>query len=228
MFIRLSTSYQRFKVDSARWHNWDEATRKRHIEKFCLHKPAFSETFQKSSAAGRKPNQQQRKRARGEISVLVDRHDSLEAPFVPSLTLSKASESNNWRSIESSANSTLRFQDPDENKGKSFELHLRKDVSKLVKKCHGQCGKVISEKDILVVKSHGTTHWTDNDGNARSRFGPMYVHFERACLERFDSDNFYGPNKKFDYSEISVQKQCYEQLSKEEISFLPNLKISMP
>ena len=118
-----------------------------------------------------------------------------------------------------------RFQDPDQEQGKAFELHLRKDLPKLVKKCQGQCGKQITDKCFLLVKSFGTIHWTDNSGNSCSRFGPMYIHFDRKCLEQFDTEESYGPSKRFDYSRITVAEKCKQQLKSDEKQFLTNLGI---
>ena len=127
------------------------------------------------------------------MRVIVDRNADKEEPSVPPLTLSRSSEENDWRSIESTVNNSLRFEDLDKEKGKSFELLLKADVQKIVKRCSGQCGKLIPDDNFLVVKSQGTSHWTDKDGNASSRFGSMYIHFNRKCLEQYDSGNFLWP-----------------------------------
>ena len=37
-------------------------------------------------------------------------------------------------------------------------------------------------------------------GKEMSCVGPMYMHFNQNCLEQFDTENFYGPVKRFDFS----------------------------
>ena len=39
--FRLSTEYQKFKVDSARWHSWSEETRRVHVKKLRDFVPLF-------------------------------------------------------------------------------------------------------------------------------------------------------------------------------------------
>ena len=73
LYVRLSPEYQRIKVDSASWPNWDEKTRQNHIMKFRQFKPSFSDEFERPSNAGRKPNFTPRLRVREAPQVLVDR-----------------------------------------------------------------------------------------------------------------------------------------------------------
>ena len=81
--------------------------------------------------------------------------------------------------------------------------------------------------NFLVVKSFGKTTWTDKKGNKNSKFGPLYMHFDRSCLENFDSENFYGPSKKFDYSRIKAEEKCVSQLGDSEIQFLVNMGVTL-
>ena len=37
-------------------------------------------------------------------------------------------------------------------------------------------------------------------GKEMSCVGPMYMHFNQNCHEQFDTENFYGPVKRFDFS----------------------------
>ena len=53
--LRLSTEYQKFKVDSARWHSWSEETRRAYVKKLRDYVPTFSDEFVKSKNAGREP-----------------------------------------------------------------------------------------------------------------------------------------------------------------------------
>ena len=120
----------------------------------------------------------------------------------------------------------MRFADPDMNLKKRFELRLRKDVPRLVHRCQGNCGKQITEDCFLVVKSFGTSRLTDKNGNERSKFGPMYLHFEKNCLQNFDSENHYGPSQSFDYSRITVYQKCKDQSSEAENRFLIGLGLN--
>ena len=45
--LRLSTEYQKFKVDRARWHSWSKETRRAHVKKLPDYVPAFSDKFVK-------------------------------------------------------------------------------------------------------------------------------------------------------------------------------------
>ena len=133
LYLRLSPEYQRFKVDSARWHNWDERTRKNHVMKFRRFKPSFSDEFEMPSNAGRKPNFTPRSRVREAPQILVDRQRDQRDEGIR-LRISKSPKSTTWRSTEAQnqGEGSIRFADPDRNRKKTFELHLRKDVPRLV------------------------------------------------------------------------------------------------
>ena len=89
---------------------------------------------------------------------------------------------------------SICFADPREKVQKVFELYLQKNVHHSVWKCQGRCGKRIIIKD-------GQIKWTDKmTGKEMSCVGPMYMHFNQNCLEQFDTENFYGPVKRFDFS----------------------------
>ena len=70
--LRLSTEYQKFKVDSAYWHSWNEETRRAHVKKLRDYVPTFSEKFVKSKRAGRKPGFLNGKRYREPPTFFVD------------------------------------------------------------------------------------------------------------------------------------------------------------
>ena len=80
-------------------------------------------------------------------------------------------------------------------------MHLQKDVPN--SSMLGELWEENSEDCFLVLKSFGTSWWTDKNGNERYKFGPMYLHFEKNCLQNFDSENPYGPSQNFDYSGIT-------------------------
>ena len=69
----------------------------------------------------------------------------------------------------------LRFPDPRQVLEKAFELHLRKDLPGLIKKCQGMCGKVIRPNDNgMLANSYGTSTWTDRKaGQEKSKFGTV-------------------------------------------------------
>ena len=70
--------------------------------------------------------------------------------------------------------------------------------------------------------------WTDKaTGKEKSKFGPMYVHFNQKCLERCDSENFYGPDNSFDFSRITINTKTKEKLNKTEACLLRNLGIKL-
>ena len=225
--LRLSPEYQRLKVDSARWHNWDERARQNHIMKFRQFKPSFSDEFERRSNAGHKPNFTPRSRVIEAQQVLVDRQRDQRDEGIR-LKISKSPESNTWRLAEAQnqGESSMRFADPDMNLKKRLELRLRKDVPRLVHLCQGNRGKQITEDCFLVMKSFGTSRWTDKNGNERSKFGPMYLHFEKNCLQNFDSENHHRLSQSFDYSRITVDQKCKDQLSEAENIFLIGLGLN--
>ena len=140
----------------------------------------FSDDFERPSNAGRKPNFTPRSRVREAPQVFVDQQRDQRDERIR-LRISKSVESNTWWSakVQNQGGCSMRFADPDMNLKKTFELHLRKDVPRLVHQCRGNCRMQITEDCFLVVKSLGTSRWTDTNGNERSKFGLMYLHFEK-------------------------------------------------
>ena len=132
----------------------------------------------------------------------------------------KSPESQTWKASGNSSQEEIRFNDPNEKRPKVFELHLRKDAPKLAKKCQGKCGQNIEQDCFAVVRSYGENTWTDSNGNENSKFGPLYIHLERKCLEKFDGDVCYGPNLSFDFSRIKVDSKCKIQLLENNSSLL--------
>ena len=54
--------------------------------------------------------------------------------------------------------------------------------------CQGNCGKKIDQKDTMLIKSYGTSRWTDKKtGKEMSKHGPMYIHFNEHCLKKIDN-----------------------------------------
>ena len=187
----------------------------------------FSDKFERPSNAGCKPNFTPRSRVREAPQVLVGRQRDQRDQGIR-LRISNSPESNTWRSteVQNQGQSSMRFADPDRNRKKTLELNLRKDVPRLVQRCQGNCGKRITEDCFLVVKSFGTSRWTDKNGNKRFKFGQMYLHFEKNCLQNFDLENHYGPSQSFDYSRVTVDQKCKGQLPEAENIFLIGLSLN--
>ena len=171
--LRLSTEYQKFKVDSARWHSWIEEARRAHVKKLRDYVPTFLDEFVKSKNAYRKPGFLNRKRYREPPTVFVDRKEEQQEEGSQDLRLKfiQSPKSQTWKALGSSSQEEIRFSDPNEKRPKVFELHLRKDVPKLVKKCQGKCGWKIEQDCFAVVSSYGKNTWTDSNGNEHSKFG---------------------------------------------------------
>ena len=101
-----------------------------------------------------------------------------------------------------------------------YELHTSKNITR----CQGNCGKKIDQKDIMLIKSYGTTRCTDKKtGKEMSKHGPMYIHFNKHCLKKFDNKKFYAPDESFDYSVITMSQETLIKLNEEERSFLRKL-----
>lgn len=225
----LSTAYSKFNVDSSRWHSWGEDRRRDHVEKFRHYQPTPSDFFRKPKNVGRKPGAENRIRNENP-TVIVDRIEEQREssndntrlhPEEPSSTDSSISQTNDGEGT------ALRFADPRLEPEKQFELYFRKDLPRLIKKCQGMCGKPIRpDDDDMIVKSYGTSTWTDrNTGLERSKFGPMYIHFNQKCLETFDSENSYGPGNRFDYNRVEVHNSTQTKLQEAERMFLIQLGV---
>ena len=62
-----------------------------------------------------------------------------------------------------------------ENPPKVFCLHLRRLLPKSISRCQGKCGQKIDEAEWLLVKSFGTSSWTDaKTGAGKSRYS-IYI-----------------------------------------------------
>ena len=81
------------------------------------------------------------------------------------LKFAKSPENRTSKTSGSSSQEEIRFRDPNEKRPKVFELHLRKDIPKLVKKCQRKCCRKIEQDCFAVVRSYGESIWTDSKGN---------------------------------------------------------------
>ena len=103
--------YSNFKVDSTRWHGWDESRRRDHVNKLRKYKPTPSNYFQKQKNVGCQARFQKRDRAQ-EPDVIIDRiaeQSGSEAALCDNLT--SCSMSNLERNTDESMES-LRCSDP--------------------------------------------------------------------------------------------------------------------
>ena len=88
--------------------------------------------------------------------------------------------------------------------------------AKTVPRCQGYCGKKITQIDGMLIKTYGTTRWTDKStGDEMSKYGPMYIHLNETCLKRH-TKKYYRPDEKFDYSIITLAQETSNNLSDEE------------
>ena len=87
--------------------------------------------------------------------------------------------------------------------------------------------KKLRTKSIsMLIKTYGTTRWTDKKTRKEmSTYGPMYIHFNKTCLKRH-TKKYYRPDKKFDYSIITLTDKTRNNLSDEEKEFLTGLGIT--
>lgn len=114
-----------------------------------------------------------------------------------------------------------------------FELHLKRNLSQRISKCRGNCGRKITDDDVLLVRSCGTTQFVkggaeaEGDQVVHSRYGAIYIHFENECLKAFDSETIYGPTDQFDYSKITVPKETAATLNKDEKVLLNILEVPL-
>ena len=104
-----------------------------------------------------------------------------------------------------------------ENPPKVFTLHLQRLLPKIISRCQGKYGQNKYEAEWLLVKSFGTSSWTDaKTGAEKSRYGPMYIHFHDNRLKAFDKQHYYGIGEEFRYDQIKVDKTTAGNLNEEE------------
>ena len=126
---RLAITYNPFQVDSARWHSWNEETRKNHIKKMRSYTPIPSDAFNKPSNTGRKPGSIIRRRKEQPTEVLLDRiqnsQETLGNRENIHLHISKSPTINKWRSspCETENSNNIRFPNPCNDQPKIFELY---------------------------------------------------------------------------------------------------------
>ena len=129
---------------------------------------------------------------------------------------------------DSAASTEISFLDPRSDPEPVYELYIKKNLPKNVKKCQGMCGREITNtaKDKLVVKTIGPSSFFKN-GKEVNTYGPLYIHFMSSCLKRFDKNTYYAPREEFKWSKVTVHETTYRDLKDdpEEIAFLVKMGI---
>ena len=187
--------------------------------KFRQFKPSFYDDFERPSNAGLKPNFTPRLQVRETPQVLVDRQRDQRNEGIP-LRISKSSESYTWRSTEA------RLADPNRNRKTTFELHLRKDVPRLVQRCQRNCGKEITEDWLF-----GSEILWNKQMDRQKQEGKTQIWTDVPSLwEKLPSKlwfrNSYGASQSFDYGRITVDQKCKDQLSEAENRFITGLGLT--
>ena len=198
------------------WRSWTPERRKWHISKFRAAAPPLEQTFVKPVNAGRKPGHQLRMRPQNDLSVIFDRirsaptksptlMASLVSPSSPSVSIPASSKtatvSLNSQVISTLASSQVNssqwisFEDPCRGRETISELHLMSELPKMIRRCHGNCHKTITQSNRLLVRSYGISSCPDaKTGEERSSHGSLYIYFQDKCHKAYDSNNFYAPN----------------------------------
>ena len=227
---------------SAQWHSWNQARKDDYKMKFRNCKPSIEDSFTKPATVGRKPNQTKRARI-GEPTDIVERPSTTLPTLVttsvpPTTTQCEGSENQSTSTIPPSNSSiqtglSLSFEDPRLEADTLFELYAREDIPKLVKRCHGNCGRDISQnkitkdgKKVFVVKSAGIQRWISG-GEPQSKPGPLYIHFKEECLKNYDTKNYYAPHEPFKWRQITVGAITKGKLQPDDIAFLTSLGIEL-
>ena len=202
---KVSKDYNKFVVDTVKWHSMTSGQRQKHVAAFRSHQPTLEEQFPKPQKSGRKPSDKTRKR-KPQPEVFVDR----------------------LQKNESSNEKKIRIEDPNAERNITYTLYLRSRVPRLVERCQGNCGDKLSPSDLedyLLVKSHGPSHFTVK-GEARTKFGPQYIHFNNKCLSEYARSKHGISYDKFPLSSIIVDKITADLLSDEEKNNLIDYGIS--
>ena len=88
-------------------------------------------------------------------------------------------------------------------------------------------GKKITQNDGMFIKTYGTTRWTDKKtGKEMSKYGPMYIHFNKTCLKRH-TKIYYKPDEKIDYSIITLADETCSNILDDEKDFLTGIGINL-
>ena len=137
----------------------------------------------------------------------------------------------NNQAAEKESFNNSRIGDPKKKYEETYTLYLRSLVSKLVRKCFGQCGRIISQVDdgvdFMVVKSFGTSPYTDKNGKLQEKYGPQYIHFNEDCLLRYAAGQHNKTFGSFPFDTIKVDTETMKKLSEHEKDTLRSLNIKV-
>ena len=143
----------------------------------------------------------------------------------PSCTLSVTSTmaTSSSRMVTSTAN----IPDPRSPKRKQYTLHFRDALPKTVSKCRGNCGETITSSVRMLVKSSGYLSYPDKKtAEIKTRYSPLYIHFQNECLKSFDEGNYYAPHEEFDWSLITLHPDTKARLTEKDKLLMRDLRIS--
>ena len=215
----LVVPYSKFQVDSGRRHSWSKERHQYYVQQFRNYCSTTADFYPKPKNTGRKPHYSTRERHE-DPAVIVNRIKEGE----------EVDPAGSSKSQVEDVELGLSFLDLHKAPEKAFELLLRKDLPLLIKTCQGMCGKEIRpDDDGMLVKSYGIIMWADRKtGQEKSKFGPMYIHFNLHCLETFDRENIYGAGKRYDYKRIQIDNKTQEKLTEAEKGFLIKTGITLP
>ena len=108
-----------------------------------------------------------------------------------------------------------------------MELHLRRLCDKRVNHCRGECGRPITAKTAMVVKSFGDVTFYNKDSGAHAtKKGGHYVHFEESCLKEYlsiQTGDFFNPSDNFPWDKIALDPSSKAQMTQQDINFLENM-----
>ena len=129
---RLSDRYERFEVDSVKWHSMDPQAQMKHAKRFRRYRPALDDQFDKLKLSGRK---------------LRDRKKTRKTDF--------ESAFDQLVKKEKESKKMFTFQNSNVPEKKSNELLFRSMVKRLVNRCQENYGDKLfpsGKEDYLVVK----------------------------------------------------------------------------
>ena len=172
----LSKQYSKFKIDSVKWHYIAGGYRRKHVKKFRMSQPTLDDEYVKPKKSSKRLSDcGKRIRKHQQTEVIVDRQAK-----------------------------RIRVKDPNCEQKNPFELFFRSLVPRLVEKCQGNCGQILSQSKVegyLLIKSNGSTIFLVN-GEERTKIGPQYVHFNLKCLEEYLHRKFIYKQKNFRMSAL--------------------------
>ena len=133
----LAIPYSKFQANSARWYLQSKEQHQDHIQKFRNYCPTHVDFYPRPRNAGRKPGYPTWERHEDPAVIFGRIEEDKETHQAGSSIMSQTKD------VEQG----LRFRDTCQVPEKAFKLYLRKELSTLIKKCQGTCGRVIRSDD---------------------------------------------------------------------------------